>query len=154
MSDIRECLTALCPYDQTPQAAIAYLDSLPLEDGKRVAVIRVEAGDLTLERRVDMSLHASQQAQADPGSIIMDIQWAAHDGGLYPVFTGTLTVEDTGGNFCRLNLDGSYEPPLGFAGQLFDAVIGQRIALAACRQLLDDIKTSFELAFQTGMTIA
>jgi hypothetical protein len=146
-------VTALCPHDQTPLAAVAYIDSLPLEDGKRVAAIRVEAGDRIVERRVDMSLNP-QDPGVEPDSVIMDIRWGPHDGDPNPFFTGTLTAEDTGGNFCRLNLDGSYEAPLGFAGQLFDAVVGQRIELAVCRQVLDDIKTAFELAFQTGMTIA
>ena len=70
-----------------------------------------------------------------------------------PVLPGTLSVEESDGNFSRLDLDGSYETPPSFAGALFDAVIGQRIIFAACRQLLDRIKTGFELAFQTGMTI-
>jgi hypothetical protein len=47
--------------------------SLPLEDGKRVAAIHVEAGDLIIERRVDIR--------------------GPHDGGPYPVFTGRLTVK-------------------------------------------------------------
>jgi hypothetical protein len=151
MSDIHECLTVLCPFDQTPQAAKAYMDSLPLDDGKRVVAIRFEIGDLIVERRADLSL---KHARAYPGYEVMDIQWAPHEGGLYPVFKGILSVEETGGNFCRLDLDGSYEPPLGMAGAMFDAVVGHRIAVATSRQLLDDIKTGFELAFQTGMTVA
>jgi hypothetical protein len=152
MSEVHECMVVLCPYDQTPQAALAYSNSLPLEDGKRVAMIRVKSGDLIVERRVDISLNL-RDPSVDPAYLIMDVQWGPHDGGPYPFFTGRLTVKDMGGNFCRLDLDGTYEPPLNFAGQLFDAVVGHRVAIAACSQLLNDIKTGFELAFQTGMTI-
>jgi hypothetical protein len=151
MSKIHECLTVLCPFDQTPQAAAAYVASLPLEDGKSVVAIRVAVGDLTIERRADLFL---KYAHPNPGFEIMNIQWQPHDGGPYPIFKGTLSAEDTGGNFCRLNLDGGYEPPLGIAGVVFDAVVGHRIAVAAARVLLDEIKLGFELAFQTGATIS
>lgn len=58
------------------------------------------------------------------------------------------------GNFCRLDLDADYVRPLYLAGAAFDAAVGQYIALAAARQLLDEIKLGFELAFQTGASIA
>jgi hypothetical protein len=122
-----------------------------LENGKSIVAIRVAVGDLTIERRADLVL---KHSRASPGFEIMDIQWKPHGGGPYPVFRGFLSVEDMGANFCRLNLEGSYEPPLGIVGIAFDAVVGHRIALATARQLLDEIKTGFEFAFQTGMTIA
>jgi hypothetical protein len=151
MSEIHECLTVLCPFDQTPQAAAAYVGSLPVEDGKHLIPIRVSVGDLTIERRADLKL---KHARAYPGFEIMEIAWKPHDGGPYPVFRGTLSVEDVGGNFSRLDLDGAYDPPLGIAGAVFDAVVGHRIALTAARALLDEIKTGMELAFQTGATIS
>jgi hypothetical protein len=33
--------------------------------------------------------------------------------------------------YCRIDLDGSYEPPLGLAGAVFDSVLGHHIAVAA-----------------------
>jgi hypothetical protein len=151
MSEIHECLTVLCPFDQTPQAAAAYVASLPAADGKHTVPIRLHAGDLTIERLADIKI---KHARAYPGFEIMEIAWKAHDGGPYPIFRGTLSVEDVGGNFSRLDLDGSYDPPLGIAGALFDKVVGHRIALAAARALLDEIKTGMELAFQTGETVS
>lgn len=154
MSDVRESLTLLCPYDQAPEAAIAYLNSLPSDDGTRVAVVRAKCGELLVERRVAVRLHEPRPRHHGQGVAIMDIRWDPHDCDPRPTFTGTLTVEDGGGNFSHLTLVGRYEAPDSFSGQLFDAVLGNRIALATCRQLLDDIKTGFEFAFQTGMTIA
>lgn len=151
MTEVHESLTVLCPFDQVPKAAEVFISSLPVEDGMHVVPLRVHVGDLVIERLADLKLSLAREY---PGYEIMDIRWRAHGGGLYPVFRGTLSVEEESGNFCRLDLDGSYVPPLGVAGAMFDAVVGHRIALQAARQLLDEIKTGFELAFQTGMTIA
>jgi hypothetical protein len=143
MTELHESLTVHIAFDQTPQAAEAYLASLPLVDGKRVVPIRIEIGDLVIERRVDLVL---KSPRTYPGNVIMDIQWGPHDGGPYPIFNGMLSVEETGTNICRIDLDGHYQPPLGLAGAVFDAAIGHRIALGASRQLLDEIKTGFEMA--------
>lgn len=150
MSEIHEILTVLCPFELVPLAAKAYLSSLPVVDGKSVVALRVALGDVTVERRADLTI---KHSHAYPGYEIMDIEWHAHDGGPYPVFRGTLSVEEVTGNYCRLDLDGKYEPPLGIAGVVFDAVLGHRIAVGAARQLLDEIRVGLELAFQTGMTV-
>lgn len=151
MSKVNECLTVHCPFDRTPQAAEAYLASLEQVDGKHVVPIRIEMGDLTVERRVDLELKFPREY---PGNVIMDIQWGPHDGGPYPVFKGMLSVEETGPNVCRIDLEGSYEPPLGIAGAVFDAVVGHRIAVAGVRQLLDEIKTGFETAYHAARAVA
>lgn len=150
MSEIHESLTVLCPFDQIPKAAQAYVSSLPVEDGKAVVSLRVTVGDLIVERRADLTLAHSRDY---PGFEIMEIGWSPHGGGPYPIFRGTLSVEEVTGNFCRLDLDGAYVPPLGMAGAVFDAVVGHRIALGVARELLDEIKTGFEFAFQTGLTV-
>jgi hypothetical protein len=150
MSEIHESLTVLCPFDQIARAAQAYVASLQKEDGEAVVALRVTVGDLTIERRADLTL---MHSRAYPGFEIMEITWRPHDGGLYPVFKGTLSAEDVTGLFCRLDLDGSYVPPLGVAGVVFDAIVGHHIALAAARELLNEIKTGIELAYQTGMTV-
>ena len=151
MSEIHECLTVLCPFDKVPQAAVAYVAFLPVENGRPIVALRITVGDLIVERRADLVL---KHARSYPGYEIMDIEWRPHDGGLYPVFRGILSVEEEAGNFCRLDLDGAYVPPLGLAGAVFDSVVGHHIALAAARELLDEIKTGLELAVQSGATIA
>jgi hypothetical protein len=151
MSQIHESLTVLCPFDQVPKAAEAYLASLPVEDGTAVVPLRLSIGDLIVERRADLKLTHSRDY---PGFAVMEISWSPHGGGPYPVFVGTLSAEEEGGNFCRLDLDGAYMPPLGIAGAVFDAVVGHQIAVGVARQLLDEIKTGIQLAFQTGMTVA
>jgi hypothetical protein len=151
MSEIHECLTVLCPFDQVRQAIAAYVGSLPVEHGSPVVALRVAVGDLVVERRADLVL---KHARSHAGYEILDIEWRPYDGGLYPVFRGILSVEDVTGNYCHFDLDGAYVPPLGLAGAVFDSVVGHHIALTAARELLDEIKTGVELAFQTGATIA
>jgi hypothetical protein len=148
MSNIHESLTVLCPFDQVPEAAAHYVSTRPARDGKAIVTLRVTVGDLLVERRADLTL-----TESDASAAIMDISWSAHDGGPYPIFRGTLSVVETGGNFCRLDLDGGYVPPLGLAGAVFDAVLGHRIAVAAARELLDDIRIGVEFVFQTGATL-
>jgi hypothetical protein len=150
MNTIHESLTVLCPFDQIARAIATFTATLPSEDGKAVIAIRVTVGDLIVERRADLVL---RNARSYVGAHIMDVELRPHDGGLYPTFRGTLGVEEGVGNFCRLDLDGGYVPPLGLAGAMFDAVAGRHIAIAATRELLDTIRIGIEFAFQTGATI-
>ncbi|MGA2392379.1 MAG: hypothetical protein ABSH03_03390 [Candidatus Lustribacter sp.] len=150
MSEIHESRDILCPFEDVPRAAEHFLTTLPLENGKRVIELHVTIGDLSVARKADLEL---TPRSAFPTLKIMEIGWQPHDGGPYPTFHGTLSVEEIDGLFSRLDLDGTYEPPLGLAGLAFDAVLGHRLAVAAVRQLLSDLKLGFELAYQTGMTV-
>lgn len=151
MSELHECLTVLCPFDQIRQAVAAYVGTLPQEEGHPVVAMRVPIGDLIVERRADLVL---EYVRSHPGYEIFSLKWRPHDGGIYPVFRGTLSVEEGAGNFCRFDLDGAYEPPLGLAGAVLDNVVGHHLAETAARLLLDEIKTGVELAFQTGATVS
>ena len=76
------------------------------------------------------------------------VQWEAEGGGPYPVFDGELTVGgDEDYNAFWLVLDGAYAPPGGVAGQVFDAVIGRRIAATSARGLLSEIRIEIEALF-------
>lgn len=57
-----------------------------------------------------------------------------------PGFEGTLTLR-AGEDYdkCELELDGQYEAPGGFAGKIFDDVVGRRIAQATLGSLLDGV---------------
>jgi hypothetical protein len=151
MSDIHESLTVRCPFEDILGAAKAFVVGLPIEDGASVCALRARIGDLTVERRADLTI---VHRTAAPGYEIMEIAWSPHDGGPYPTFRGTLSAEEGGATFCRLDLDGGYEPPFGVAGVMFDAVVGHRIAVAAARALLDEIKTGVERAYRRGTNAA
>ena len=81
------------------------------------------------------------------------IHWEAESGGPYPDFDGELNVEaDEDYNAFWFLLNGSYEPPGGVAGQLFDAAIGHRIARATARGLLSQMRVETEALFATQET--
>ncbi len=148
MNEIHEFLTVLIPFEHVPASAQAYAASLVEKGGKRTAPIRITVGDIVVERIVDLTL---RHARAYPGFEIMDIGWGPHDGGPYPVFTGTLSVEQIGTTFSRLDLDGTYAPPMGIAGAMIDAVVGHRFAVSGARSLLNDIKNGLETAYRAGV---
>lgn len=79
------------------------------------------------------------------------VRWEPAAGGLYPVFTGTLTIRaDDSYETSMLELAGSYEPPLGALGAAFDAVVGSRIAHGTARDLLRTIGTGIEARFRSS----
>jgi hypothetical protein len=76
------------------------------------------------------------------------VHWEAEGDGPYPVFDGFLTVE--GGDdydMFRLALNGTYQPPLGVAGAVFDLVLGNRIADQTAHELLSETAGVMEARF-------
>jgi hypothetical protein len=47
-------------------------------------------------------------------------------------------------------LDGTYDPPGGYAGQLFDGAFGFWIARATARELLRQLRDRAETGYQTA----
>lgn len=73
------------------------------------------------------------------------LSWTPVGGGPYPDFEGTLTVRaDEEYSACELELQGAYDPPLGAAGKVFDAVVGSRIAVATAREFLRRLARAIE----------
>lgn len=75
---------------------------------------------------------------------LWSINWHPYGDGPFPDFEGTIAVRSREDGSCELELDGSYEPPLGHFGKLFDAVLGARIASATAREFLADLATQIE----------
>lgn len=63
-----------------------------------------------------------------------------------PNFAGTLRFSIVSHDETRLHLDGTYEPPFGFAGTLFDAAFGRHIAAATAGDVLSRVSTAMESA--------
>jgi hypothetical protein len=78
-----------------------------------------------------------------------DVHWKAEGGGAFPVFHGRLTVEaDEDYNSFWLAIDGSYDPPGGLAGKMFDAVVGHRFAVETTRNLLSAMRDAAEATYR------
>ncbi len=76
------------------------------------------------------------------------VDWKDAADGPYPHFHGTLTVAgDEDYETFWIVLEGQYEPPGGIGGQLFDAVIGKRIAESTAGSLLAEIRDESEALF-------
>lgn len=76
------------------------------------------------------------------------VHWEAEDGGPFPVYVGELTIgADDDYNAFWFVLDGTYAPPGGVPGHVFDAVIGRRIAASSARSLLTDMRAEIESLF-------
>ena len=79
-----------------------------------------------------------------PGEMIprYTVTWESAGGGPFPKFSGSISIpNDEDYSSCFLALDGTYEPPLGPAGQAFDAALGRAIANSTGRDLLTRIAT-------------
>jgi hypothetical protein len=113
----------------------------PNGEGARVLLHAGEAAQPAI-----VSLHpAHRPADMTPR---YKVHWEAERHGPYPVFDGELTVgADEDYDAFWLVLDGSYAPPGGIVGEVFDAVIGHRIAMASARSLLTDMRTQIEARF-------
>ncbi len=91
------------------------------------------------------------QGQDVPATL--DIAWEP-DASLFPSFKGTLHADPTGKAECVLGIDGEYDAPGGVAGQLFDAVIGVRIAQGTLIQLLEQFRDAIEDDYKKRMEFA
>jgi hypothetical protein len=69
------------------------------------------------------------------------IAWQPVGPGPFPAFAGTIfvTPSDEKETESIVTLDGHYHPPLGVAGDVFDAIVGKHIAQASAADLLERI---------------
>ena len=118
-----------CPFEVAHDYAADFFRAA--ERGGSEAVVR--AGPL--RRRVALVFGLRSDIR-DPGRSHEEIavQWSAGTR-LLPDFSGTLRMRINGVG-TRLVLDGSYVPPGGRLGSMFDALVGNRIAAATARGLL------------------
>jgi hypothetical protein len=152
---VRE-LEASVPVKAPSGFAIAFLNTYVREVGgdadgnlpMRYTVTQL-AG-LTLERdvtvRVDYHTLPNESAH-------LHICWEP-DASLFPSFQGTLHADATGERTCTLHIAGTYEVPGGMAGQLFDNVIGVRIAHGSLEQLLEQFREAIENDYKKRMEYA
>lgn len=143
MTPIAEKLLVRAPLASAHRLLHAYLDAHPAPKGTGARIV-LRAGEATqaaivvlqaVRRPQDMTPHYK-------------VHWSAEGGGPFPVFDGVLTVGgDEDYNAFWLTLEGVYVPPGGVVGQVFDAVIGRRIAEATARGLLAQVRDGSEQFF-------
>jgi hypothetical protein len=126
--------TSECPFSAAETYAVDYLEQS--EKGGPEAFLRVPliGGLLALRRRVQLSFGIAIDAveEGRPHDEIR-LRWSSGSW-LFPNFHGSVRfrIERTS---TRVLIDGSYAPPLGRIGAVFDRWIGRHIAT----QTLDDL---------------
>jgi hypothetical protein len=125
MSSILSRISVKCPLNQAGRHLENFFEG-HLAPGGDHAVVLLQAGE-RLKHAVDVTL-AKAHAAGDM-TPRFNVRWTPHGGGPYPEFTGELHVDaDEDYNACFIRLEGTYDPPGGAAGQVFDAVVGRTIA--------------------------
>jgi hypothetical protein len=148
MTTISTNLLIYCPYVR----ARAYLhedieralgDALP-QIVRLDAVLPATHAHLSKIVRVTYAPAVDQMHFDEP----WQVRWTPEPGGIYPSFEGEIRVRaDENYEWAVLELTGKYTPPLGAAGQVFDALAGRQIAEATARSLLTSIAAKMEARY-------
>lgn len=121
-----------------------YFERMRQPDGSARLTLRVPLDDVKALEGLSLShdVVAVVRKGRDEQNLndVMHIRWSPAGGGPYPSFSGTLaTWTDGDAAQSAIELDGTYEPPLGEAGYAFDEAIGRTIAHRTARALLEDL---------------
>ena len=107
---------------------------------------RVSHGvSISVNRRPD-------EAATGKANDALEIDWSAGTA-FFPDFRGVLRLRIASVDETRLSLEGSYRPPFGPLGTLFDTLAGRRIAWSTMRDLIErlaDAMEQREAAFRAG----
>ncbi len=118
-------------HEYAPEAEMTFALRAPFD----IASLNV---GLTLQREVTarfVPLGDANRAYA--------VAWEPVAAGPFPAFSGTLFIGESDADPSQtvVTLDGHYHPPLGVAGDVFDAFIGKHIAQASAADLLERMST-------------
>ena len=149
MSTVHERIYIESPYTQAVVAFERRLGLAPgIAAGTCALTLVLPAGDRRQVARVVTAATTRIPGEANYTTHYA-ITWKAGalgDGVPTPGFLGALTL-CAGETYAEsmLELDGRYDPPGGIVGDLFDEVIGRRIAHASMSSLLDDVGRELHL---------
>ena len=151
MTSIQERVYVSCPFGKAPSYLNYYLDELAKSSGTDGAVLRLSVPLAEFGIPSNLSVFRDVVAAFEPpdekvyGLARTPVRWKPEGGGPFPDFSGVITVEqDERYGSCALVLEGSYKPPLGTVGEVFDAAMGRRIAKRTARELLRMLRKRLE----------
>jgi hypothetical protein len=152
-SSLRQMTLVSCPTAQAAKRVEAFLAQNGVVNGH---VARIPFGfDLMAPNgdgnvRVQHAIALDVAIDSKPGDLdaTFNVEWKSSDGGPYPSFHGQLAIENEDYDSFWLELRGTYRPPFGLLGSVFDAVAGRRIAAQSAREFLAKMASSIEAAFQ------
>ncbi|MDE2483286.1 MAG: hypothetical protein KGN02_14000 [bacterium] len=145
MERVRATVALDCTLSHAETALPAVFESRRDARGTIRWPLRVSLEDFGLPLDVDLEhqveIHVERRRDEQNLNEVYAIDWRASDDGPLPDFQGhmILWAEDDP-SCCYLELDGTYEPPLGrLVGAAFDATIGHLIAERTVKVFLDDV---------------
>ena len=139
MTEIAERMVVTAPLGSAARLLARFMEEHPGPDGSARLTLRF--------RDLEAPALVSLTPDRHPGDMTprYRVHWEAAEGGHYPVFDGELTVgSDEDYNAFWLVLGGSYEPPGGIVGRVFDAVFGHKVAEETARGLLSDMRDAIQ----------
>ena len=145
MSQLSEIITVDCPY----RLAREYLArALHEPQGEaRVMTLRLPLASFDIAKDVVVAVEAG----SDPMHFDQPwkLRWSPLGGGPFPDFEGEITVR-AGEDYqpSRLEVRGTYRPPGGALGDIFDTALGRRIAMTTARALLLKIAHAMEASYR------
>ncbi len=77
----------------------------------------------------------------------LNVHWKPQRRYLFPDFHGVLTVRPQARG-SSLRIDGTYQPPFGSLGRVFDALAGRIVARRTLERLLDDLAQKIEARWE------
>jgi hypothetical protein len=103
--------------------------------------------DAPLGVSIDREVRVEARRARDDENLndLIRISWSPEGMTVLPSFSGTRVVwGEAGEKLSYIELDGTYTPPFGEAGQVFDETIGRRVAEKTAREFLKDLKRVIE----------
>lgn len=148
MTSIKESLQLACPYVRARAYLHEMLEDAALNQTPQLLHLTtsVPGTNIEIEKSVlVMYAHGSDPMHFDEPWTVC---WTPEPGGVYPAFSGTLTVRaDEDYRAAILELEGAYSPPMGTAGRLFDKALGQRIARLTMQTLLRNVGSEMTVRY-------
>ena len=145
MERLRASIALACPQHEAEALLPSVFERYRDADGIVRFALHVALDDfglpLGLEIGREVEVRVSRRRDEQNLNEIYAIAWQPAGGGPFPAFDGKLILwsEDDPAE-CYLELDGTYEPPLGHVvGAAFDATIGHLIAERTAKTFLGDV---------------
>jgi hypothetical protein len=147
-SHVRAERTASCPFSIAANYAATHLSDYkaPRREPIRVPLARLGLplrGALARRVAFSFGIHTHTIAASRRDDEEIYFTWQAGSRWL-PDFRGTLRFRIASYRETPLKLEGTYDPPFGAFGALFDAVIGHHIAMATAEDLLSRVTEALE----------
>jgi hypothetical protein len=136
--------TCKCPFAIAEEYARQYLERAERGGAEAALVVGLPGVLPALVRHVNVSFTLARDIQ-EAGRLHDEIRLRWLSGSpLYPDFRGTLRFRIAGVMRTGIILDGSYHPPFGIAGRVFDMLVGRWIAKRTLTDLAARLSSDLE----------